>query len=49
LTGAPFHDLTVLYEKSSRQVQGKIAAAVIALVREYKPTVAPVLVLQKAA
>lgn len=49
LTGAPFHDLTVLYEKSSRAQQSRIVAEVTRLVREFRPAVAPVLTLQKAA
>lgn len=49
LTGAPFHDLTVLYEKAPKAQRAKIVAAVIALVREYRPAVAPVLTLAKAA
>lgn len=49
LTGAPFHDLAVLYEKSSRQQRSRLLAEVNRLVREYRPAVAPVLTLQKAA
>lgn len=49
LTGAPFHDLAVLYEKAPRATQARIAAEVNKLLREFRPVVAPVLTLQKAA
>ena len=49
LTGAPFHDLTVLYEKANRAQRAKIAAEVNRLIQEFRPSVAPVLTLQKAA
>lgn len=47
LIGAPFHDLTVLYEKSAKGVQRQIAAEVTALVRRFRPGVT--LELAKAA
>lgn len=49
LTGAPFHDLTVLYANASRQEKAKIASEVNGLVQKFRPTVAPVLELRKAA
>lgn len=49
LTGAPFHDLTVLYEKANGQQRSRIVAEVNRLVKEYRPAVAPILTLAKAA
>lgn len=49
LTGAPFHDLTVLYEKSNKQQRARLLTEVNRLIREFRPAVAPVLTLQKAA
>lgn len=49
LIGAPFHDLTVLYENLNRQQKAKLAAEVNKLVREYKPAAAPSLELVRAA
>lgn len=47
LIGAPFHDLTVLFEKSAKGVQRQIAAEVTTLVRRFQPAAA--LTLAKAA
>ena len=48
-TGAPFHDLTVMYEKAPKGVQKQILGEVNELVRRFRPAVAPQLVLAKAA
>jgi hypothetical protein len=49
LIGAPFHDLTVIYEKSGKTQQRQIAAEVKALAARFQPAAAPALVLAKAA
>lgn len=49
LTGAPFHDLTVLYERASKGVQRQLLGEVNGLVARFSPAVAPSLVLAKAA
>lgn len=49
LIGAPFHDLTVVYEKVNRQQKAALANAVRDLVAKYRPAAQPQLVLAKAA
>lgn len=49
LTGAPFHDLAVLYEKANRQVRSKLVTKVQGILREFRPAIAPVLELRRAA
>ncbi len=49
LIGAPFHDLTVIYEKCNRQQQSTIAREVRELVAKFRPSAQPQLVLAKAA
>lgn len=49
MTGAPFHDLAVMYEKATKGVQKQILGEVNELVRRFRPAVAPQLVLAKAA
>lgn len=48
-TGAPFHDLTVMYEHATKGVQRQLLAEVQGLVKRFQPAVAPQLVLAKAA
>lgn len=49
MIGAPFHDLTVLYERAPRPVQRQLLGEVTSLVKRFSPAVAPQLVLAKAA
>lgn len=49
LIGAPFHDLTVVYEKLPKAAQKQLAGEVNELLRRYQPAAAPQLVLAKAA
>lgn len=49
MIGAPFHDLTVLYERAPKPVQKQLLGEVNALVKRFSPAVAPQLVLAKAA
>jgi hypothetical protein len=37
MTGAPFHDLTVLYDKLPRSHQSKLVGAVNGLIRQFQP------------
>lgn len=49
LTGAPFHDLAVLYEALKGRQREQLVASVNKLVHDYRPVAAPVLVVRKAA
>lgn len=49
LIGAPFHDLTLIYEKLAKGQQKQLAGEVNELVRRFQPAAAPQLVLAKAA
>lgn len=49
LIGAPFHDLTVLYEKAAKAQQRQIVAEVQALVKRFSKDAGPQLTLKLAA
>lgn len=49
MIGAPFHDLTVLYEVLEGRRREQLVASVNRLVKDFRPAATPVLELRKAA